>query len=253
MKIIIYILLCLFCLSGCSGCSKSGRKNLTRGLRVPVNKITPISKPSESEGQGVVYPPNNTKENIPAGSLSGLYEKLKPSVFMVVVSYAEGGSAQGSGFFISSGGIGISNYHVFKGGARGEAYVKTFDGSVYKVGQVLDYNEKMDYIVFKLVTDNSNFPPIPIADHQPLVGEDVFAIGSPKGLEHTLSKGIVSSYRENDLYIQTTAEITHGSSGGALFNMQGEVVGITSAGYGEADINFAMNLQKLGVKKFATQ
>ena len=182
-----------------------------------------------------------------------MYERLRPSVFQVVVSYSDGGSAQGSGFFISSTGIGISNYHVFKGGIRNEVYIKTFDGTIFKVGEVLEFDEKMDYIVFKLITDNSNFPPIPIAENQPLVGEDVFAIGNPKGLENTLSKGIVSAYRENDLYIQTTAEITHGSSGGALFNMRGEVVGITSAGFGEADINFAMNLQKLRVKKFVNR
>lgn len=251
MKHITYFLLCLFCLSGCNGCSKSGRKNQAINSRTTIHKYSPAIRPMDSSQPGVVDQPNKTQTKPIGGSLSEMYERLRPSVFLVVVSYSDGGSGQGSGFLISSTGIGISNYHVFKDGKHNEAYIKTFDGTIFKVGEVLEYNEKMDYIVFKLITDKQNFPPIPIAENQPLVGEDVFAIGNPKGLENTLSKGIVSAYRENDLYIQTTAEITHGSSGGALFNMRGEVVGITSAGYGEADINFAMNLQKLGVKKFA--
>lgn len=85
------------------------------------------------------------------------------------------------------------------------------------------------------------------------VGEDVFAIGNPKGLEHTLSKGIVSSYRENNTMIQTTTEITHGSSGGPLFNMQGEVIGITTSGVGEANLNFAMNIQILDLIEFTQE
>jgi serine protease Do len=48
--------------------------------------------------------------------------------------------------------------------------------------------------------------------------------------------------------IQTTTEITHGSSGGPLFNMKGEVIGITTSGIGEANLNFAMNIQKLSIK-----
>ena len=253
MKNLTYLLLCLFCLSGCSGCSKSGRKNQANNSRTTIHKTSPAIRPIDTSQPQVVEPPYKTQTKPTGGSLSEMYERLKPSVFLVVVSYSDGGSAQGSGFFISSTGIGISNYHVFKGGIRNEAFIKTFDSTIYKVGEVMEYNEKMDYIVFKLITDNSNFPPIPIAENQPLVGEDVFAIGNPKGLENTLSKGIVSAYRENDLYIQTTAEITHGSSGGALFNMRGEVVGITSAGFGEADINFAMNLQKLGIRKYANR
>ena len=212
----------------------------------PINKQkTNIEPPPLSSNHAQIY--------VPESSLSAMYNKLKPAVFLIEVSYAEGGGAQGSGFFISSNGIGVSNYHVFKGGTRGKAYIKTADGNIYQVGDVLDYNENMDYIVFQVISENISFPAIQIAYSQPSVGEDVFAIGNPKGLEHTLSKGIVSSYRENDLYIQTTTEITHGSSGGALFNMRGEVVGITTAGYAEANLNFAINLQKLGIRKFVNK
>ena len=244
--------MCLICLTGCSGCSKSGRKNQMQSSRVSERKASPINKQKMNIERSPVSS-NPTQLNTQESSLSAMYNKLKPAVFLIAVSYSEGGGAQGSGFFISSRGIGVSNYHVFKGGTRGKAYIKTADENIYQVGDVLDYNEDMDYIVFQVISNNLNFPAIQIAYSQPSIGEDVFAIGNPKGLEHTLSKGIVSSYRENDLYIQTTAEITHGSSGGALFNMRGEVVGITTAGYAEANLNFAINLQKLGIQKFVNR
>lgn len=78
----------------------------------------------------------------------------------------------------------------------------------------------------------------------------MFAIGNPKGLESTLSTGIVSSIRSSDHLIQTTAEITHGSSGGPLFNMKGEVIGITSAGLGEANLNFAVDIRSLNLSGY---
>lgn len=243
--------MCIFCLSGCSGCSKSGRKNQMQSSRLKDSKQSPPDNQRKNSEMQTASTSNKTQLNVPEGTLSTLYNKLKPAVFLIIVSYSEGGGAQGSGFFISSRGIGLSNYHVFKGATRGEAYIKTLNENVYKVGKVLDYNEELDYIVFEVIDDNPNFPFVQISESQPSIGEDVFAIGNPKGLEHTLSRGIVSSYRENDLLIQNTTEITHGSSGGALFNMRGEVVGITTAGLGEADLNFAMNLQKLGIKKFA--
>lgn len=182
-------------------------------------------------------------------SLSELYERNKNAVFLVAVYTSETKYSQGSGFFLTSDGIGVSNNHVFKGCIAGEAYVKTIDEHQYRIGEVLCKNEKLDFILFRVENDHNDFPYVPIASIAPSVGEDVFAIGNPKGLEHTLSKGIVSSYRSENCKIQTTTEITHGSSGGPLFNMNGEVVGITTSGVGEANLNFAMNIQKLGIKE----
>ena len=245
MKNIFYLLICFLCLTGCSGCSKSGRKDLSA-------KFGSTQRKAIQTQNNRNLPPslNQTSTSNSESSLAGMYNNLKPAVFLIKVSYSDGGGAQGSGFFISSQGIGVSNYHVFKGSTRGKAYIKTIDSIKYKVGQVLEFNENLDYIVFKVVADKVYFPFVKIADSQPSVGDDVFAIGNPEGLEHTLSKGIVSSYRDNDLFIQTTAEITHGSSGGALFNMRGQAIGITTSGMGVANLNFALNLQKLGINKF---
>ncbi|MGM0409085.1 MAG: S1C family serine protease, partial [Bacteroidota bacterium] len=116
---------------------------------------------------------------------------------------------------------------------------------------VLAQNSEEDYIIFKVETSNNiNFTPIPISRSNPEIGEDVFAIGNPRGLEHTLSRGIISGYRDNKNLIQTTTEITHGSSGGPLLNMRGEVVGITTAGVGEANLNFAINIKVLKLSRY---
>ncbi|MBU4288556.1 MAG: S1C family serine protease, partial [Proteobacteria bacterium] len=74
------------------------------------------------------------------------------------------------------------------------------------------------------------------------VGERVVVIGNPKGLENTVADGLVSAIREvnGTKMLQISAPITHGSSGGAMFNSRGEVVGITSLGLGEANLNFAV-------------
>lgn len=108
------------------------------------------------------------------------------------------------------------------------------------ITEVLNYDKEKDFVVFKISnTSNNNFKSVNFANEIPEIREDCFAIGNPKGLEQTLSKGIISAFRED--YIQTTAQITNGSSGGALFNNKGQVIGITTMGLKEADLNFALN------------
>lgn len=216
------------------------------------------SSNQETESESVVSEINNnnsTSERIsgkkidtmPTSNLSEMYEKNKYAVFLIAVPESETSYAQGTGFFISASGIGVSNYHVFDGSDYRNAIIKTIDGIQYKIKSIVKSNKELDFIVFEVENNHLDFPYLILANNMSNVGDDVFAIGNPKGLEHTLSKGIISSYRENNLMIQTTTEITHGSSGGPLFNMKGEVIGITTSGVGEADLNFAMNIQKLGI------
>lgn len=181
--------------------------------------------------------------------LTNLYERNKSAVIMIYTTDGTN-SAQGSGFFITSSGIAVSNYHVFKGSTQGLETIKTTNGNTYKVESVLAKSEDSDYIVFKVVGQGASFPCLQIASTLPRVGENVFAIGAPEGLELTLSTGIVSALRGNNALIQTTAEITHGSNGGPLFNMSGQVIGITSAGLGEANLNFAVSVVGLGLEGY---
>jgi serine protease Do len=230
----------------CSGCSKSGLRNnqKNRGYSNTHNTSRSTSQIPDKKIR-LVENDYNPTEKI-ALPLEVLYENCKSSVFIIYTSDGAK-SFQGTGFFISETGIAVSNYHVFKGTSKGLEIIETYNGKKLRIEEVLSKDDNDDYIIFKV--DLSNFKvsnPIPIAFDKPKIGEDVFAIGNPRGLESTLSKGIISGFRDN--YIQTTTEITHGSSGGPLINMRGEVIGITTSGLGEANLNFAINIKNLPLK-----
>ena len=150
---------------------------------------------------------------------------------------------QGSGFFINSNGLAVSNYHVFIGTGIGDEVIKLAgSNTAYKVVEVLQKSEEGDFILFRVNYNNTNY--IPIAKNKPSVGEKVFAIGSPRGLENTFSSGEVSQWRDKNL-MQISALIDHGSSGGALINEYGEVVGITSGSFydgSQANLNYAWSI-----------
>ena len=235
---------------GCSGCSQSGIRNGQQEKNYSNNNSKRNTRSVENtnvvEPKKRNYIPSNNKV-LP---LNVLYNKYKPSVFIIYTSDGVDGY-QGTGFFISKSGIAISNYHVFKGTSQGLEVIETSNGKKLKIEKVLSKSDEDDYIIFKVrLSGYSINNPIPITSQEPQIGEDVFAIGNPRGLESTLSKGIVSGFRENKQLIQTTTEITHGSSGGPLLNMRGEVVGITTAGLGEANLNFAVNIKHLRLQNY---
>lgn len=99
--------------------------------------------------------------------------------------------------------------------------------------------------------DNTSY--IPIAKNKPSIGEKVYAIGSPRGLENTFSSGEVSQWR-GEYLMQINALIDHGSSGGALINEYGEVIGITSGSFydgSQANLNYAWSID--AIKKYINQ
>ncbi|MDR3767548.1 MAG: trypsin-like peptidase domain-containing protein [Butyricicoccus sp.] len=157
-------------------------------------------------------------------SLSQIAAK-KESVVLLQGPTAEG-VAQGSGVILSADGLIVTNYHVIDGM---QSMTVTFDdGSVYEgTVYVEDTSESLDLALLRI--DRTNLTPVTIGDSNSLaVGDTVVAIGSPYGLQNTVSEGIISSIRDNEL--QITAAISEGSSGGALFNAQGELIGVTYAG-----------------------
>ena len=176
-----------------------------------------------------------------------IYKKYKSAVFMIYTSDNVSVS-QGSGFFVSSDGIGISNYHVFKGTFKGKEVVKLSNGTTYRIKEVLAYSEKYDYILFKI--DGSGFNYIPVTQRGYEIGDEVYAIGSPRGMENTLSNGLISQ-SHGEHYIQISVPIDHGSSGGALINCYGEVIGITSGGRDDsgANLNFARDIRAIFEQK----
>ena len=170
-----------------------------------------------------------------------IFQKYHSAVFMV---YTTDGTNiyQGSGFFIDNNGLAVSNYHVFKGtGIGAEAIKLESSNQTYKVSEIYYKSDDEDFIIFRV--DCGKTQCIPIAGRKPNIGDRIFAIGSPRGLENTFSSGDVSQWRDDNL-MQINAQIDHGSSGGALINEYGEVIGITSGGYDNsgANLNSAVNL-----------
>lgn len=174
-----------------------------------------------------------------------VFEKCSPAVVYIVVYDTNGNAfASGSGFFLESNGVLVTNYHVIDGCYY--ATIETSDSQkTYNVLGVYDYSIEQDWAVLKV--DGTGFSTLSIGNSSTIVGgAKVFALGSPRGLANTLSEGVISnpSRQFGDMtYIQTDAAISHGSSGGALINKYGEVIGITSAGYDDAqNLNFAIPL-----------
>jgi hypothetical protein len=163
-------------------------------------------------------------------------------------------ACSGSGVLTTDGYF-ITNYHVMACGNTGKMRVK-LDGETYTNGERGSYlfaNKDTDIVGIPLSTSydsagyiNGKTPKtgfiIKKDTSLPQVGDKVFAIGSPLGLENTVSEGIVSGLRTINgmTMIQHTCNTTHGSSGGALIDENGFLIGITSAGYDGTNLNFAI-------------
>lgn len=151
------------------------------------------------------------------------------------------GDVQGSGILIGNGLI-LTNHHVISEATTGT--VTFSNGKVMNIQGIVTENEDADYAILKVATPyTSTGVKIRPASSGLSKGDEVVAIGSPLGLQNTVSTGVISSIRTIDgvQAIQTTADIDYGSSGGALFNRLGELIGVTTSGYDStANLNFAI-------------
>lgn len=167
------------------------------------------------------------------------------SVFYVEVyspDYKYMGS--GSGFVMFDEGLFITNQHVIEGSSY--LLIVDDDGRQYVLDQVVISDEEHD-IAILLFPEGENYSPLEYdSDFNQLKrGQPVLTIGSPKGLAGTVSDGIISAFpkfKDEDIrYIQITAPISHGSSGGCLLNEDLKVLGVTSAGVDEGqNLGFAI-------------
>jgi serine protease Do len=139
----------------------------------------------------------------------------------------------GSGVIVDPSGIALTNAHVVE--RASEIEVITLDGSKHKA-KVVGADRKTDLAVLKLADGTKQFPFARLGDSDKMqVGDWVIAIGSPFGLQATVTAGIISAKARQlgqgpfDDFLQTDAAINPGNSGGPLVNMQGEVIGINTA------------------------
>jgi S1-C subfamily serine protease len=174
--------------------------------------------------------------------LKALAKKARPAVMFLSMSDANGQEiATGTGFLISTDGKLVTNHHVIERAAKISA--KAENGGSFQVEGILADDPKNDLTILKL--KGKDLPFLALGDDGKLeVGARVAVVGSPLGLEGTLSEGIVSAMRELNgqvKLLQITAPVSHGSSGSPVINAKGDVVGIASAllSGGQA-LNFAV-------------
>jgi serine protease Do len=144
----------------------------------------------------------------------------------------------GSGFFVNPDGYLITNFHVIEGETEISVEVYSqdngqLDRETYKQVRIIAINKFHDLALLHIEDKNTpKFKYVTLGSSDDLsVGDSVFAIGSPLGLERTMTEGILSTKTrelEGELYLQTTAQINPGNSGGPLFNLAGQVVGVTN-------------------------
>lgn len=154
---------------------------------------------------------------------------------------------QGTGFFVSANGAIITNYHVLKGAAS--AKVKTAADKTFPVKSIIAEDKENDLVKISIDVKEITFPTVTLAKEEIEVGQRVVVIGSPLGLEGTVSDGIVSAVRDIPNFgkiIQMTAPVSPGSSGSPVFNMKGEVAGIATLMLKEGqNLNFAIPAEKI--------
>lgn len=151
------------------------------------------------------------------------------------------GSRQGSGFFVMEGGRLLTNYHVVRNAQH--IQIKLPSGDVYQRTAVLAVDQRRDIAVLQV--PGFSLPALPLGNSDSVrVGTDVVAIGTPLGLENTVTTGIVSGWRtEEEGYrlLQISAPAAQGSSGGPVLSRNGEVIGIAvSQMQGGENMNFAV-------------
>jgi V8-like Glu-specific endopeptidase len=169
-----------------------------------------------------------------------------PSVALLVTEDSNGQPLSlGSGFFVGSD-IVATAFHVIEGASKG--YIKIVGQKrKYEIAGIVGSDAKRDLVLLKITGVKA--PPLSLGDaNQVAVGDEIYVISNPQGLEGTLSQGIVSGIRQigSDILFQITAPISPGSSGGPVLNSQGKVIGIAVATFtGGQNLNFAIPVSYL--------
>ncbi|MBI4468639.1 MAG: trypsin-like peptidase domain-containing protein [Acidobacteria bacterium] len=174
----------------------------------------------------------------PASSLSiaDIAQSLNPAVVNIHVQVSREEAELGSGFVIDGRGLIVTNYHVIGRALRGGGTISVAlpDNRVVQPS-VRGFDEATDIALLEVDTKGRPLPTVKLGDSDTLrIGDAVLAIGSPYGLDHTVTAGIISAKSRRGLggqfsdFLQTDAAINPGNSGGPLVNMRGEVIGINT-------------------------
>lgn len=224
-------------------------QQITRAGAAPASTASADARPADSENPKGFY-----QTGARAGgdrSVRELVNRLGAAVVQVRTP-----SSIGSGFLLNEEGFLVTNFHVIEGETQISVEVYhivegRLDRKAYKQVRIVSINKFQDLALLKIEDPGAPaFVVAPLGDSESLnVGQSVFAVGSPLGLERTVTEGIISTRTrefQGSLYLQTSAQINPGNSGGPLFNLAGQVVGVinmkVTAGEG---IGFAIPVNTL--------
>lgn len=203
----------------------------SRSVEPATASVAPAPIVPAGQAPAGIFSPANS--NLAEKSVRELVKALGEAVVQV---RTPGGL--GSGFIINPDGYLITNFHVIESETQisVEVYHQqsgALERRSYKQVRIVAINKFADLALLKIENkDSEKFAWVSLGDSDLLaVGERVFAVGSPLGLERTVTEGILSTKTrpmQGELYLQTTAQINPGNSGGPLFNLRGDVVGVTN-------------------------
>ena len=249
-KKIVALALCCSLLGGAAGAGgvvlcqsifgSSGVSNMLKGENdravLAVSKVDTSKEMTAAE----VYATN-------VNSTVGITTSISTNYF----GYQSSTAASGSGFILTDDGYIVTNYHVVED--SNSITVTTYDGKSYNAA-LIGFDESNDIAVLKI--NASDLTPVIIGDSDKMnVGDPVVAIGNPLGeLTFSLTTGAISALDRNVTFstgvtmklIQTDCAINSGNSGGALFNMYGEVIGITNAKFSSSSSDSSASIDNIG-------
>ena len=218
-------------------------------LRIPKSDVIAIRKDVAREKQPVVHHDFYTVAETEELSTSDAAKKNAPAV--VVVKSPHG---LGSGFFVNTNGYLLTNFHVIKGSRHLTVTRFKQEGGILK--RVIHRDVEIvatapfhDLAVLKVNDLNGDIPTTVVLSPKDSVeiGETVFTIGNPLGLERSVTEGVISQAERNFkgfLYHQVDAPVNPGNSGGPLFNSRGQVIGVVNMGVpGMEGLNFAIPVE----------
>lgn len=187
-----------------------------------------------------LYSGNATAAGHKELSVSNIFRQEADAIVLIGVSDGKG-QRFGSGFFVTGDGIIATNFHLINNAKR--IFVKGRSNNSYKNIRIVSLEAGRDIALIKV--DGLHFKTARLGDSNVVqVGQRVVAIGNPFGLESTVSDGLISALRRANNgtnVLQTTVPVSAGSSGGPLFNLQGEVIGITTGSLTAGqNLNFAI-------------
>ena len=209
-----------------------------------VSQISDNNRLQQNQQSSIHNSQRNSQQNRSEKSFEEL-ALLASSVVMIEIHERSGQIiGSGSGIMVGKNGYILTNNHVATGGTYYSVRIED-DNQIYTTDEVIKYNSVLDLAIIRI---QRVLHPIPVYKGKDKLvrGQKVVAIGSPLGLFNSVSNGIISGFRliDNVDMIQFTAPISHGSSGGAVLNMYGEVIGISTAGIDRGqNINLAMGYE----------